>query len=72
MSKERTLIFFGGHPDDETFGIGGTLAQYAAAGVKVYYVCATRGELGSTGDEDLPEETTLAEIREAELECAAK
>ncbi len=72
MRKEKTLIFFGGHPDDETFGIGGTLAQYAAAGVKVYYVCATRGELGSTGSEALPEGTTLAEIRAAELQCAAR
>ncbi len=72
MSKQKTLIFCGGHPDDETFGIGGTLAQYAAAGVKVYYVCATRGELGSTGSGALPEGTTLAEVRAAELECAAR
>ncbi len=43
--SERTLVFAGAHPDDETFGVGGTLAQYAAAGVKVYYVCATRGEV---------------------------
>ncbi len=42
MSKQRTLIFVGGHPDDETFDIGGTLAQYATAGVRVYYVSATR------------------------------
>jgi LmbE family N-acetylglucosaminyl deacetylase len=44
MSKQQTLLFVGAHPDDETFGIGGTLAQYAAAGVNVYYACATRGE----------------------------
>ncbi len=41
--QQRTLLFVGAHPDDETFGVGGTLAKYAAAGIRVYYVCATRG-----------------------------
>ncbi len=41
MNKQRTLVFFGAHPDDESFGIGSTLAQYAASGVKAYYVCST-------------------------------
>ena len=35
------------HPDDETFGTGGTLALYSRRGVKVYLVCATRGEVGA-------------------------
>jgi len=34
------------HPDDETFGPGGTLARYAASEVEVHYACATRGEAG--------------------------
>ena len=38
MNKQRVLMFFGAHPDDETFGIGSTLTQYADSGVKVYYV----------------------------------
>lgn len=46
MNKKRTLCFIGAHPDDEASGVGSTLAYYAAAGVKVYYVCATRGEAG--------------------------
>lgn len=72
MSNQKTLIFVGAHPDDETFGIGGTLASYAAAGVKVYYVCATRGEVGLTNPEQMRRYATLGDIRWAELECAAQ
>ena len=53
MKKQKTLVFVGGHPDDETFGLGGTLAHYAAAGVNVYYICATRGEVGTIPPEML-------------------
>ncbi len=67
-----TLVFFGAHPDDETFGLGGTLALYAAEGVKVYYVCATRGEAGSTDPEMLQGFASMADLRWHELECAAK
>ncbi len=66
------MIFFGAHPDDETFGVGGTLAHYAAAGVRVYYVCATRGEVGSVAPEHQQGYATLGDKRWAELECAAR
>ncbi len=72
MSKQKTLIFVGAHPDDETFGIGGTLAQYAAAGVKVYYACATRGEVGSVDPERIQGYATIGDMRWAELKCAAQ
>jgi len=44
------LLFLLAHPDDETFIAGGTIARYAAAGVEIGVVCATRGERGKTGD----------------------
>ncbi len=72
MSKQKTLIFVGAHPDDETFGIGATLAQYAAAGVKVYYACATRGEVGSVDPERMQGYATIGDMRWAELKCAAQ
>lgn len=72
MSNQRTLIFVGGHPDDETFGLGGTLAQYADAGVRVYYVSATRGEVGMIAPELLRGGVTPGDVRWAELECAAR
>ena len=34
------------HPDDESLGLGGTLAKYASEGVEVYLVTATRGDGG--------------------------
>ena len=65
MSR-RVLMFVGAHPDDETFGPGGTLAHYAAEGVRVIYACATRGEAGSAEPDDLGGQ------RWAELMSAAK
>ena len=55
------------HPDDESFPMGGTLAKYAAQGVKIVLVCATLGEAG------IPElsPSKVGKIRSAELRCAA-
>ena len=72
MNKQKTMIFFGAHPDDETFGMGSTLAQYVTAGVKVYYVCATRGEAGTVEPEFMKGYTTIADLRSDEMKCAAQ
>jgi len=64
------LLFFLAHPDDETFIAGGTIARYAAAGVEIGVVCATRGERGKTGDVCSRED--LASVREAEVRDAAR
>ena len=34
------------HPDDESLGVGGTLAKYAAEGVETAVMTATRGQRG--------------------------
>jgi LmbE family N-acetylglucosaminyl deacetylase len=60
------------HPDDETFGMGGTLAKYAHEGVDVYLICATRGEVGEMDAEFLDGFKNSAERREYELRCASK
>ncbi len=61
------------HPDDETNGIGGTLAKYSAEGVETYVLTATRGEYGWYGPEsDNPGPEALGKIREAELRQAVK
>ena len=72
MSKQRTLIFFGAHPDDETFGMGATLALYALRGVKVYCVCSTRGEAGTVDPELMKGYATIGDLRWNELKCAAQ
>ena len=72
MNAQKTLLFTGAHPDDETLGVGGTLAQYAAAGYKVYYVCGTRGEVGEVAPEFMQGYQTIADLRTHELKCAAE
>lgn len=64
------------HPDDESLGVGGTLAKYASEGVDVFLVTATRGDSGRFhghryGDPEHPGPQALANIREAELRAAA-
>jgi len=59
------------HPDDESFGMGGTLALYAQKGCDVYLICATRGEVGDVDAEHMKGYSSIAELRESELRCAA-
>ena len=58
------------HPDDETFGCGGTLARYAAEGVQVSLICATLGDAGEITDPSLAQRENLAQVREQELRAA--
>ena len=69
---EKRLIFVGAHPDDESFGLGGTLAKYALEGAQVAYACATRGEVGSADPEHLKGYASPGDMRWAELMNAAK
>jgi LmbE family N-acetylglucosaminyl deacetylase len=64
------------HPDDESLGVGGTLAKYASEGVEVFLLTATRGDSGRyrslrPSDPGHPGSSALAAIREAELRAAA-
>lgn len=67
-----TILAVLAHPDDETFGMGGTLALYARKGYAVHLVCATRGEAGTVDPEFLRSGRSIAELREGELRCAAE
>lgn len=71
QTNRPTILAVLAHPDDESFGLGGTLALYASRGVKVYLVCATRGEVGEVSPKHLQGYRSIAELREAELRCAA-
>lgn len=72
MDTERVLLAVLAHPDDESFGPGGTLALYAQQGVNVHLVCATRGEAGHVSAEMMEGFASIAEKRTAELRCAAQ
>ena len=68
----KTILAVLAHPDDESFGLGGTLALYARKGYNTYYVCATRGEAGTVDDEYMRGFSSTAEMRTDELMRAAK
>jgi len=73
MNEPLKLLAVFPHPDDETLGMGSTLARYSAEGVETHLLCATRGERGwfdSEGPD--PGLEAVAQIREAELRCAAE
>jgi len=59
------------HPDDETFGMGGTLALYAYLGVEIHLICTTRGEVGEVDAEKMKGFSSIGDLREHELRCAA-
>lgn len=69
---ERKILAVLAHPDDESFGMGGTLAKYASEGVKVHLICATRGEAGEVDPDCLDGYDSIADLRTDELNCAAK
>ena len=71
-SEKRIILAVLAHPDDESFGMGGTLAFYSSRGADVHLVCATRGEAGTVDPEFLTAHKDIAALREDELRCAAK
>ena len=76
MSGAPRLMAILAHPDDESMGMGGTLAKYASEGVEVFLLTATRGDRGryrglAQNDPAHPGREALAKIREAELRNAA-
>ena len=67
-----TLLAIFAHPDDETFGCGGTLARAAAEGLRVELICATRGEAGKVTDPALGKVEDVGRLREEELRAACR
>lgn len=72
MSHQPTLLAIYAHPDDEIIGPGGTLARYAADGVRVGLVSATRGEAGEIQRPGTATPATLTDVREQEMRCSAR
>ncbi|MCP4164337.1 MAG: GlcNAc-PI de-N-acetylase [Chloroflexi bacterium] len=73
MDKHRLLGIFA-HPDDESFGPGGTLAKYARQDAEVHVCIVTDGAAGEVDPTYLDQSgvSNLAELRAAELACACQ
>ena len=67
----KKMLVVVAHPDDETFGMGGTLALYSHLGVEIHLICTTRGEVGEVDSRKLKGFSSVGELREHELLCAA-
>ena len=73
MNSPLKLLAIFPHPDDETLGLGPTLARYSAEGIETHLVCATRGEMGWFDSEGPnPGFEGVGLIRTKELDCAAQ
>jgi LmbE family N-acetylglucosaminyl deacetylase len=77
MTQRRLLAIFA-HPDDESFGPGGTLARYVREGAEVHVCTVTDGAAGSHHPEALSDEgaphsgVSMAWRRREELACACR
>jgi mycothiol S-conjugate amidase len=72
LSSDHRLLAVLAHPDDESFGPGGTLALYAQRGASVHLICATRGEVGDVPAGMMKDHKDIADLRASELRCAAE
>lgn len=72
-SVERHILVILPHPDDEAFGVAGTLAKHIRSGTQVTYACLTLGEMGrNMGIPPFANRVTLPEIRKKELETSCE
>lgn len=67
---KRKLLFVFAHPDDESFGCGGTMAKYKEQGHDILLICATSGCGGRSGEYSFQTKQELAAHRENELRQA--
>jgi N-acetylglucosamine malate deacetylase 2 len=72
MEKEQAVLVVFPHPDDEAFGVSGTIATHTQNGTPVTYACLTLGEMGrNMGNPPFANRETLPKIRKIELRDAA-
>jgi N-acetylglucosamine malate deacetylase 1 len=71
--SQKLVLVLAPHPDDETFGCGGTLRMLSESGVLVDVAFLTRGELGQEAGIGAPlevrQETAERRTREAQAAC---
>jgi len=64
MTRRVAVVF--AHPDDDTYGVGATLALHAGEDLELTAILTTSGEAGLIADDALASRDTLGEVRERE------
>lgn len=73
LFMEKRVLVILPHPDDEAFGVSGTIALHREKGTPVTYACCTLGEMGrNMGNPPVATRESLSEIRKNELLNAVK
>lgn len=68
IEKERQVLVVFPHPDDEAFGVSGTIATHILQGTPVTYACLTLGEMGrNLGNPPFATRESLPNVRKKEL-----
>ncbi len=68
MTRRLAAVF--AHPDDDTYGVGGTVALHADEGIEVTALLATSGDAGRIFDPSLATRRNLGKVREHEDRAA--
>jgi LmbE family N-acetylglucosaminyl deacetylase len=68
---EKSILLCFAHPDDEV-GCAPFVSRYVAEGAKATLICATNGDVGDVDEKYLRDYPSIAALRQAELDCAAK
>jgi N-acetylglucosamine malate deacetylase 1 len=72
-SRKKPVLVLAPHPDDETFGCGGTIRMLAESGIAVDVAFLTRGEQGAEGGlTSSAASRELAEVRTQEAKAACE
>lgn len=73
IPEERHVLVVFPHPDDEAFGVSGTITTHVQRGTPVTYACLTLGEMGrNLGNPPFATRESLPMIRKKELLASAE
>ena len=73
MVKDQRLLLIFPHPDDESYGSGGTMARYVREGTTdVFLLTLTRGEASRQGPRLGLTKEQMGEMRSREMEEVAR
>ncbi|EGA89992.1 hypothetical protein GPDM_08075 [Planococcus donghaensis MPA1U2] len=73
IQQERHVLVVFPHPDDEAFGVSGTITTHIQQGTPVTYACLTLGEMGrNLGNPPFATRESLPAVRKKELLASAE